>query len=294
LHAHLAFGPAFAAVIAARLLGKRSIVKLGNSGEFGDIQSSKRTLRGRLRLAIIRRFANVVIVLDDHMEMEALSAGFDAKQIHRMVNGIDLSMFDSSHLPSHAKESLRLDGKLIILFVGRLSAQKSLSTLIRAVERASSFCAELHLVIVGDGPERSNLEALVRELKLSDRVTFAGLHSDVRVYLSAADIFALPSISEGISNALLEAMSVGLACVASSVGGNSEVLDHGNCGVLLAQNNTECWADAFLDLAVNENRRVQLGKAAQARIKNVYDFGIVGGKYISLYGALIAQQGCKR
>ena len=291
LHAHLAFGPAFAAVIAARLLRKSSMVKLGNSGAFGDIETSKRTIRGRFRLAMVRKWADVVIALDDQMEAEAVSAGFDAKQIRRMVNGIDASSFLASGELRDTRESFGLSGKTVVLYIGRLSAQKSLPTLIRAIERASHSCSTLHLMLVGDGPERGNLEALVSELNVSNRVTFAGLQSDVRAYLSAADIFALPSLSEGISNALLEAMASGLACVASSVGGTTEVLDHGNCGVLLAGNDLDRWTEALLDLAMNEKKRQQLGCAARTRIAEVYDFEVVGRKYISLYEHLIAQQG---
>ena len=291
LHAHLVFGPAFAAVIAARLLGKSSIVKLGNSGEFGDIQTSRRTLRGRLRLAAVRKLADTIVVLDAQMETEAVSAGFDAKQIQRMANGIDSSLFDSSHTSSAAKTSLGLEGKTVVLYTGRLSTQKSLPTLIRAAEIVSRSCSAVHLVLVGDGPERSSLETLACELKILDRVTFAGLQSDVRAYLSAADIFALPSLSEGISNALLEAMSSGLACVASSVGGTVEVLDHGSCGLLLPQNDLDLWASALHELASDEKKRLQLGRAAQARIRDVYDFEVVGNKYISLYEGLIAKQG---
>src|SRR5512140_3073076 len=93
LHAHLAFGPAFAAVLAARFLGKRVVVKLGNSGEFGDIQVSQKTWRGRLRLSVFRRWADMVIVLDDAMQAEALSAGFRPERVRRMNNGIDARAF---------------------------------------------------------------------------------------------------------------------------------------------------------------------------------------------------------
>lgn len=291
LHAHLAFGPALAAVIAARLLQKSSMVKLGNSGAFGDIETSKRTVRGRFRLAMVRKWADVVIALDDQMETEAVSAGFDAKQIRRMVNGIDASSFLSSSEVRDTRESFGLSGKTVVLYIGRLSAQKSLPTLIHAIERASRSCSTLHLMLVGDGPERENLEALASDLNVSNRITFAGLQSDVRAYLSAADIFALPSLSEGISNALLEAMASGLACVASSVGGTAEVLDHGKCGVLLTGNDLDRWTEALLDLAMNEKKRQQLGCAARTRITEVYDFAVVGKKYISLYEELIAKQG---
>src|SRR5512140_400810 len=132
LHAHLAFGPAFAAVLAARFLGKRVVVKLGNSGEFGDIRVSQKTWRGRLRLSVFRRWADLVIVLDEAMQAEALSAGFDPQRVRRMMNGIDARAFISSSSRFDAQSALGLTGKIVVLSMGRLAAQKSLPVLFQA------------------------------------------------------------------------------------------------------------------------------------------------------------------
>lgn len=286
LHAHLSFGPAFAAVIAARLFGKRVIVKLGNSGEFGDIRVSQKTLRGRVRLFALRRWADAVIALDDAMQTEALAAGFDPRRLRRMNNGIDFESFSSTRTKEEAKSALNLRGKVIVLFMGRLSEQKSLPTLFNAFAAARRDCPALHLLLLGDGPARRALEFQAEKLDLSAHVTFAGSQRDVRPYLEAADLFALPSVSEGISNALLEAMSAGLACIATPVGGNAEVLDAGACGVLLPPRDESAWAAALAELGNDSQRRERLGEAARARVRARYDFSIVGGQYESLYREL--------
>ena len=286
LHAHLSFGPAFAAVIAARLLGKRVVVKLGNSGEFGDIRVSQKTLRGRVRLFALRRWADAVIALDDAMQVEALEAGFDARRLRRMNNGINFESFLSTRTKEEAKSALNLSGKVIVLFMGRLSEQKSLPTLFNAFAVARKDCPALHLLLLGDGPSRRALEFQAEKLDLSAHVTFAGSQRDVRPYLEAADVFALPSVSEGISNALLEAMSAGLACVATPVGGNAEVLDAGACGVLLPPRDESAWAAALAELGNDSQRRERLGTAARQRVRERYDFSIVGGQYESLYREL--------
>ena len=136
LHAHLVFGSAFAAMIAARFLGKRVIVKLGNSGEFGDIQTSLRTLRGRLRLAILREWADVIIALDDSIYNEILSIGIDPRRIRRIPNGIDVVNFSPVQTRLGAKGKFGLIDKVVMIFVGRLSPQKSLPTLLQALERS--------------------------------------------------------------------------------------------------------------------------------------------------------------
>lgn len=287
LHAHLAFGPAFAAVLAGRLLGKRVLVKLGNSGAFGDIGVSQRTLRGRLRLAAFRHWADGVIVLDEHMAAEARQAGFDPQRLYPMNNGIDAQAFVPVQPRLQAQEALGLAGKVVLLYVGRLATQKSLPTLLQGLARALPACPALHLVLVGDGPERPALERQVRALGLGGQVTFAGNQGDVRPYFDAADLFGLPSQAEGISNALLEAMSAGLACLATPVGGNASVLDQGRCGVLLPPGDAEAWSQALAGLGNDPARRQQLGTAARQRILAHYDFSVVGARYEALYARLL-------
>ncbi|MFZ5857955.1 MAG: glycosyltransferase family 4 protein [Chloroflexota bacterium] len=286
LHAHLSFGPAFAAVIAARLLGKRVIVKLGNSGEYGDIRVSQKTFRGRMRLFALRRWADAVIALDDAMQAEALAAGFDSRRLRRMNNGIEFAFFSSARTKDEAKSSLRLAGKTVVMFMGRLSEQKSLPTLLNAFSAARKKCPALHLLLLGDGPSRSELEFQAEKLGITSNVTFAGSQRDVRPYLEAADIFGLPSVSEGISNALLEAMSAGLACVVTPVGGNADVLDNGACGLLLPPRDESAWAASLAELGNDSLRRERLGAAARSRVRERYDFSVVGGQYESLYREL--------
>jgi glycosyltransferase involved in cell wall biosynthesis len=288
LHAHLAFGPAFAAVLAARLLGKRSLVKLGNSGEYGDLHVSLKTGRGRLRMSVFRRWADKIIVLDEVMQAEALAAGFDPQRVQRMANGIDPQAFLPLNSRSAAQAALGLAGKVVVLSMGRLTAQKSLPTLFQAVAEASQTCPNLHLLILGDGPDRAQLETLVASLQLQAQVTFAGNQADVRPYLSAADLFALPSASEGISNALLEAMAAGLACLATPVGGSPEVLDHGRVGRLLPVGDVSAWSRALVELGQSAPAREALGQAARERIAAEYTFTVVGARYAALYTELLA------
>ena len=115
---------------------------------------------------------------------------------------------------------------------------------------------------------------------------FAGSQRDVRPYFEAADVFALPSVAEGISNALLEAMSFGVACAATPVGGNTEVLDGGNCGLLVPAGDESAWAEALAGLGNDSARRERLGAAGRQRVRERYDFSVVGQQYEKLYAAL--------
>ena len=287
LHAHLAFSPAFAAAIAGYLLGKRVIVKFGNSNAFGDVQRSERTLRGRLRMAILRRWADVIITLDTQMEMETISAGFDPDRVLRMDNGINSQDFLPCNDKPVARQALSLDGKIIALYTGRLTSQKALPVLFRAMQHAIGNCPDLYLILVGSGEEKTTLLELAKNLNIDGHISFVESVNDVRPYLNAADIFVLPSLAEGISNSLLEAMSCELACITTAVGGSLDVLANGEYGLLIPPNDVDALAAALVFLGNDPEERVRLGTKARQHILNRYDFQIVGSQYFALYQQLI-------
>lgn len=287
LHAHLAFSPAIAAAVAGKLLRKSVIVKFGNSDSFGDIQSSQRTWRGRLRLAILRRWVDICIALDSEMEKEILAAGFPSDRVIRMDNGIDTVRFAPCPDRLSAVKALGLKNKVFILYTGRLVPQKALHLLLTALKRALTSCKELHLLMIGSGEERNALIALTADLNIQAHVTFFEQVGDVRPYLHAGEIFVLPSLAEGISNSLLEAMSCGLACVATRVGGSTEVLGDGKYGLLVPPNNVEKLSNALVRLGNSAGERTQLGYLARQRILEKYDFQVVGEQYYELYERLV-------
>jgi glycosyltransferase involved in cell wall biosynthesis len=289
LHAHLLFGPAFAAAIAGRILRKRVIVKLGSSGPHGEIQVTRRTFRGRISLALLRRWVDAIIVLDNEMQVEAVSAGFPASRVYTMFNGIETSAFAPALSREDAKAALGISDEILVLYVGRLVPQKSLTTLLRAMKLAVQSCPNLHLMLVGDGSEQESLQALIVSLNIGEFVTFAGKQTNVKPFLNAADIFTLPSEKEGMSNALLEAMATGLSCLATPVGASSQMLNYGQCGLLLPVGDVSAWGKALVDLGGDPNRRAEIGKAAQQRAMTEYDFSVVGARYEAFYQNLMEQ-----
>jgi glycosyltransferase involved in cell wall biosynthesis len=288
LHAHLAFAPAVAAAVMGWLLGKKIVVKYGNSGPFGDVQVSSRSWLGRLKLAILRRFVDLHIALDSIMEDELLGAKFPRERVVRMVNGIEMGKFERRAAKPEAQAALGLAGKTVLLYVGRLAPQKALPDLFAALQSALTAWPDLHLLLLGDGEERQALEALSRQLGIAAQISFAGNVASVQPYLDAADMFVLPSLSEGISNALLEAMTAGLACVATAVGGTPEVLDQGACGIVLPPARPDLFAEAIVRLASDPQELARLGEAARARVARTYAFNVVGDQYIALYHRLTA------
>jgi len=287
LHAHLAFSPAVAAAIAGKLIGKRIIVKFGNSAEFGDVQQSYKSWRGRLRMAILRRWADIIITLDPQMEAEALADGFARERVLCMDNGIDAIEFNPCDNKAAAKQKLGLGPNPLVLYTGRFTLQKALPVLLKSFKQVLSSNPDLKLILLGNGEEKGNLMSLAQELGVAELVSFCDPVNDVRPYLDAADIFVLPSLAEGISNSLLEAMSAGLACIATNVGGNPIALENGNCGLLVAPGKVDEMSAALSKLGSHKDERSRLGNKARQRILDRYDFKVVGRQYSRLYEHLL-------
>ena len=140
----------------------------------------------------------------------------------------------------------------------------------------------LRLVIVGDGPVRPQVEALVDELGLREVVWLAGERSDVPALMQGMDVFVLPSLAEGISNTVLEAMASGLPVIASDVGGNPELVDAGVTGFLVPPADTEAWADAMRRLATGD-AAARMGQAARLRVEQEFSLDRMVGQYQALY-----------
>lgn len=196
LHAHLAFSPAIAAALTGKLLGKRVIVKFGNSAAYGDVQRSRQSWRGRLRMAILRRWADIIITLDPEMENEAIADGFARERVLRMDNGIDAGEFVPCFDKSTARAALGLENKTTILYTGRLTEQKALPGLLLALQQALNTCPDLQLILLGHGDEKPGLVNQAEVLGIRPQVIFRDPVSDVRPYLDAADMFVLPSLAD--------------------------------------------------------------------------------------------------
>jgi len=152
------------------------------------------------------------------------------------------------------------DGVRVLLCVGRLSREKGHTDLVRAFLKMRELAGktQLRLVLVGEGPERPRIEELCSDLKLTDAVTLAGQQNDINPYYGIADVFLLPSLSEGCPNVLLEAMAAGVPVVATAVGGVPEVATSGRDAILVKKQDSAGLASAAVELLKNRELRDRL------------------------------------
>jgi glycosyltransferase involved in cell wall biosynthesis len=171
-------------------------------------------------------------------------------------------IYNAVELPSSISSAIPLSTRFKIVTVGRLVPWKQIDRLIEAL----SECDEAGLVIVGDGPERSRLEALVRQRQLADRVYFAGQRSKVETFalMAACDLFVLNSSYEGFPHVVLEAMCAGLPVVATEVGGTRELVCDGQNGLLISPNANGALSKTLLKLLSSSEERQRLATGARA------------------------------
>jgi glycosyltransferase involved in cell wall biosynthesis len=175
------------------------------------------------------------------------------------------------------------DGKFVLVTVGRLNPIKAQSVMLEAVAVARKRAPELRLWLVGDGPERSRLEALAARLELGDAVKFWGEQREVGTYLRAADLFVLSSDSEGLPMSLLEAMAAGRACVTTDVGGMTEVVRGAGCGELVPARDPQALAAAMVRLAQSPKKLQVYEQAARSAWEQRFTLARMAADYERLY-----------
>jgi glycosyltransferase involved in cell wall biosynthesis len=212
------------------------------------------------------RSANLVVTVCQAFIPRLAACGVARDRIRILHN----SAVPVTPVPSDEQAALRSrfgvsSDEPIILTIGRLSKEKGHADLLRALQPLRSINRKWKLMLVGAGPELGALTQLARSLHLSERVIFAGSHANVRPFYSAANVFALPSLSEGSSNVLLEAMAAKLPIVATAAGGNPEIMLHNETGLLTPVGDPQQLAGALARLLEEPEVASRFAEAACAR-----------------------------
>jgi glycosyltransferase involved in cell wall biosynthesis len=173
-----------------------------------------------------------------------------------------------------------------VLFTGRLHPQKNLPLLLEAWTEVARR-TPANLILLGPGDDRQALAEIAAGLGISDRVQILDAVPDPADYLRAADVFVLPSVAEGMSNSLLEAMATGLPCVVSGIGGNTDLICDGRNGQLVQTATSEAWSRVLIELLEDPERAVALGTAARERIDHELSIRVVVDRYVDLYRSMI-------
>lgn len=284
----------YAAAIAALWKSNAGIPVLARSlcaGPEGDMAHLQSLPLPSFVLQCLHRL-DCVVALSREIRAELIAHGFPAERVALIPNAIDESHFvppnkaqresARTRFPEHMQEGL------VLVTTARLVAQKGISHLIDAL-----YCPEVlrwNAIILGEGEQRSHLENQVKERGLQGRIAFLGVQEQVRPWLWGADAFCLPSLYEGMSNALLEAMACGLPVLATRVSGSLDIIRDGIDGILAAPADPTTLALGLQRLLDSETR-TNLSQAARLRVAELCGMDVITNRYVRLYERMIRSGG---
>jgi glycosyltransferase involved in cell wall biosynthesis len=276
----------------ARLLRKPVVMKISGSGVIPLLEQSA---TGRRELRWLRRWAARLLILNEGMREEATGRGFSARQLAWMPNPVDASAFKP--LGEEERRLIRARWDLppeapTVLYTGRLAPEKGLPCLLESFAIATRSHGNAILVLVGDGPMRAQLEAQAATLGLTPRqVRFIGRvkAEEIPAWTGATDIFALTSPAEGFSCSMSEAMAAGMACLASDIPANRQLVRPRETGILVPVGETRAVAAGLVELMGNSGLRARLGRAARAYIEANFTPDQIAERYERLFADVLTE-----
>ncbi|MEO1529726.1 MAG: glycosyltransferase [Planctomycetota bacterium] len=291
IHAHQYTPFFYAALARLRHRAKAKVIFTEHGRHYPDIVSWKRRWANRL---LLQRYADITTACCD-FSTEALKNIEGFPKAFTLPNGVDLR-----ELPARGgqaeQEALRRKLELDIerpyaACIARFHPVKDHATLIRAWHHVHESLPAAKLLLVGDGPERQNLESLVRELSeqrksFSNSIEFLGVRNDVGEILRAVDVFSLTSVSEAASLTLLEAMASECASVVTDVGGNGEHLREGMDGYLVPRGDHGALASRLGELLASGDRSREMGKSAREQVQAKFNLPDAVSSYLKYFTQL--------
>lgn len=281
------------ALPVAHALGRPVIMKFSGSSTIRQLSNSS---LGRLELALLRRWADRILLLNDGMAEEAAEARFAAARVLWMPNPVDPDEFRPPAVGEREALRVRFDipaAAPVLIYVGRIAPEKELPSALAAFARILPRWPEALFVLAGDGPDRPALEARARELGISASVRFTGRLPirEVAEWLRAADAFVLASSLEGLPCSLIEAMSAGLPAAVSDIPANTQLIAEGETGTVAAVRDPAALAAAMERLLADAPFRLRAGSLARATAIASFSIETVVTRYEALFSELMAGRG---
>jgi glycosyltransferase involved in cell wall biosynthesis len=262
---------------------------------YRSIGDPKVWLKGRIRkwfysTVVIPRFDGIVAV--SSTTLEGLKSFY--KNIPRLIT-IPRGVRTSKFVPGRTKEAVRREldtpeSAPVMIVVGSLSFEKCVERNLAALDRLRTVLPNLYLWIIGDGPERKQLEKQMESLHLQDRVRFAGQRADVADFVGASDLFVLLSDTEGIPGAVLEAGILGIPSVASRVGGVPECVINGKTGILVDPGNIDEVSGSIKRMILDPDLRIRMGSEARSFILEKFPMDKIAHAYAEFYQQILTSK----
>lgn len=222
----------------------------------------------------ILRYADRITAVSDEMKKNLMRNGIKESRIAMIQNAVEKNSNEELFVQNRQKKRKLLDIQetgIAVGYIGRLSEEKGVKYLLEAHRLLIESAVPAKLLIIGEGPQRKDLEDSVRKAGIEGSVIFAGFKNDIENWLPAMDVFVLPSLTEGTPMSLLEAMALGIPVIASAVGGVPQVINPEKNGILVQPEKPEEIKNAIQVLSRNKTLRNSISKGAQETMESKYD-----------------------
>ncbi len=262
------------------LMGRLAPILQGEHGQLPPVeQSSRRRRQRRFYYRFCQRIHTVSAGLRHHL----VEMGFPAEGFNVVLNGVDTERFQPQP-GTDARQAFGLPrDALVIGLAGRLVAGKRYAELLEAFGRLAPVFPKLHLLFVGAGPDRKRLMALIENHPNRERIHACGFTPRPEQAYRAMDLLAAPSLYEGLSNAVLEAMACGVPALAHTACGSTEAIESGKNGIVADLATADNLADALDECLADQARLAVMGKAARTTVVNQFALESMVKGYEELY-----------
>lgn len=272
-------------ILAAKLAGVRHIIHGEHGWAMDDMHGASRK-RNWLRRRLSPWVSHYVALSHQIEGWMTGTIGLDPAKISVIHNGVDVQHFQPAEA-ALIRQTLGLDPSCFwIGTVARFDPIKDHLRLLQAFAQAHAQFPQARFLLVGDGPMRAAIEQQIADLQLGDVVHLPGAQREVRPWLQALDLFVLPSLNEGISNTILEAMACGLPVLATQVGGNPELVLDGDTGTLIPAADTAALAAALAAYLQSPTLAKTQGQAGRQRVQQHFALQRMVHQYATLYQRL--------
>ncbi len=255
-------------------------------------RGGKKWLRSFARAITNSEWVQMMTAVSEHTRLESITEeGIRPEKIMTIYNGIAVERFEVELSPTEElelRQSLGVDETAVIVTtVARLHPQKGHTYLLQAIKPVTETMPNVRFLFIGEGALQAEIEHKIKEAGLSPFVLLPGVRTDIPQILSISDLFVLPSLWEGLPNALLEAMAAGLPVVSTNVDGCSELVVEGVTGLLVPPASPQPLADAILHVLRNSDLASQFGRAGKARAQQTFSRERNLSSYVDLYASLL-------
>ena len=254
-------------------------------------------VRQEIEPAKVRRYeldrVGPVIAISRQIEQSLIAGGVSVKNVRTVYSGIELSEKQLTHNGQAIRQMIGLPNEAVLFgTVANLFPRKGYEVMLRALPAIVRAVPTVHYVIVGsdDHDYADRLTKLAQELKIADRVHIVGFQDPVQPFLAALDLYVHPALMEGFGIAVVEAMAMGKAVVATTTGGLPEVVAQGETGLLVPPGDAESLAAAVVSLLEDKVRREQMGRNGKARAQDRFSLDASVMHMDQLYGEVLGAQ----